>query len=173
MRWDRANSQILFDTENKIKNLLKEKLIFPDWEQKKLLEKHREAVQDYLKAHFERWEKRGDLVNLAHSLIRATEHVVLWIYAKRKRFQPYLPKWLFYYLENELVPESKYFNIIKKPYLSSLKTKDDARKIRDELLGLCQKIGLQFDYDKVEDVFVQGRDAWKKASERTKYYLIW
>lgn len=173
MRWDRANSQILFDTENRIRDLLKGKLVFPDWEQKKLLEKHRQAVQDHLKYNFEMWGKRGDLVNLANSLVRATEHVILWIYAKRKRFQPYLPKWLFYYLENDLLPESKYFNVIKKPYLNPIKTIGDAKKVRNGLLNLSQKVGLQFDYDKVEDLFAQCRSNWKKAPEKTKYYLSW
>ena len=173
IRWDRQNSQILFDTGDRIRNLLKEKLVFPDWEQKELLRKNRQGVQDHLKYNFEMWEKRGDLINLADSLIRATQHLILWIYANRRRFQPYLPKWLFYYLENDLLLESKYFSIMKKAYLSPIKTIDDAKKIRNELLRLCQKIGLGFDYDKVEDAFAQDRDNWKKASEKTKYYLSW
>jgi len=172
-RWDRENSQILFDTENRIKDLLKEKLVFPDWEQEKLLRKYRQEVEEHLIYNFEMWEKRGDLINLSDSLIRATEHLVLWIYAKNKKIQPYVPKWLFYHLENNFVPEAKYFNIIKKPYLNSIKTIDQARKIRNELLKLCEKIGIKFEYKDFEDLFSQNRKNWEKASEKTKYYLSW
>jgi predicted nucleotidyltransferase len=172
-RWDRENSQILFDTKNRIKDLLKEKLVFPDWEQKKLLRKYRQEVEEHLIYNFEMWEKRGDLINLSDSLIRATEHLVLWIYAKNKKIQPYVPKWLFYHLENNFVPEAKYFNIIKKPYLISIKTIDQARKIRNELLKLCEKIGIKFEYKDFEDLFSQNRKNWEKASEKTKYYLSW
>jgi len=172
-RWDRENSQILFDTENRIKDLLKEKLVFPGWEQKKLLRKYRQEVEEHLVYNFEMWEKRGDLINLSDSLIRATEHLVLWIYAKNKKIQPYVPKWLFYHLENNFVPEAKYFNIIKKPYLNSIKTIDQARKIRNELLKLCEKIGIKFEYKDFEDLFSQNRKNWEKASEKTKYYLSW
>jgi predicted nucleotidyltransferase len=173
MRWDRENSQILFDTENRIKDLLKEKLVFPDWEQKKLLRKYRREVEEHLIYNFEIWRKRGDLINLSDSLVRATEHLILWIYAKNRKFQPYIPKWLFYYLENDLVPESTYFNIIKKTYLSSFKTISHARKIRNELLKLCEKIGIKFDYKDFEDLFAQNRNNWEKASEKTRYYLSW
>jgi hypothetical protein len=173
MRWDRENSQILFDTENRIKDLLKEKLIFPDWEQKKLLRKYRREVEEHLIYNFEIWEKRGDLINLSDSLVRATEHLILWIYAKNRKFQPYIPKWLFYYLENDLVPESTYFNIIKKTYLSSFKAISHARKIRNELLKLCEKIEIKFDYKDFEDLFAQNRNNWEKASEKTRYYLSW
>jgi hypothetical protein len=173
MRWDRENSQILYDTENKIKNLLKEKLVFPDREQKKLLRKYRQGVEDHLKYDFEMWGKRGDLINLSDLLIRATEHIILWIYAKNKKYQPYIPKWLFYHLENGFVPESKYFNIIKKPYLEPVKSLNQARKIRNELLKLCKKTGIEFEYENVEELFERNRNNWQKASEKTKYYLSW
>ncbi len=173
MRWDRENSQILFEVDNKIKSMLKEKLVFPDWEQKKLLRKYRQGVEEHLKYDFEMWKKRGDLINLSDSLIRAAEHLILWIYAKNKKFQPYIPKWLFYYLENNLIPESKFFNVIKKPYLNPLKTIKQAKKVRNELLELSEKIGVEFDYKKVKDVFTQNRINWEKAQEKTKYYLSW
>lgn len=172
-RWDRENSQILFDVDNKIKSMLKEKLVFPDWEQKKLLKKYRQGIEEHLKYNFEMWKKRGDLINLSDSLIRTTEHLILWIYAKNKKFQPYIPKWLFYYLENNLIPESKFFNVIKKPYIESFKTIKQARRIRNELLELCQKIGVEFGYEKVTDVFAQNKNNWEKAKEKTRYYLSW
>jgi len=173
MRWDRENSQILFDTEHKIENLLKEKLVFPDWEQKKLLKKYSEGVEDHLKYNFEMWEKRGNLINLADSLIKATEYIILWIYVKNKKFQPYLPKWLFYYLENNFVPEAKYLDIIKKVYLNPLKTAVQAKRIRTELIELSKNIGIKFNYENLKDIFKQDGKNWEKTSEKTKYYLSW
>lgn len=173
MRWDKENSQILFDADNKIENLLKEKLVFPDWEQKKLLKKYSEGVEDHLKYNFEMWEKRGSLINLADSLIKATEYIILWIYAKNKKFQPYLPKWLFYYLENNFVPEAKHLDIIKKVYLNPIKTVVQAKRIRTELIELSKNIGIKFDYQNLEDIFKQDEKNWEKTSEKTKHYLSW
>ena len=173
MRWDRENSQILFDTEHKIENLLKEKLVFPDWEQKKLLEKYREGAEDHLKYNFEMWEKRGSLINLADSLIKATEYIILWIYAKNKKFQPYLPKWLFYYLENNFVREAKYSDIFEKVYLNPIKTTVQAKRIRTELIELSKNIGIKFNYENLKDIFKQDGKNWEKASEKTKHYLSW
>lgn len=166
MRWDRENSQILFDTEHKIENLLKEKLVFPDWEQKKLLEKHREGVENHLKYNFEMWEKRGSLINLVDSLIKAAEYIILWVYVKNKKFQPYLPKWLFYHLENNFVPEAEYLDIIKKVYLNPLKTAAQAKRTRTELIELSKNIGIKFNYQNLEDIFKKEGKNWEKASEK-------
>jgi hypothetical protein len=173
MRWDRENSQILFDTEHKIENLLKEKLVFPDWEQKELLKKCSDGVENYLKYNFEMWEKRGSLTNLADSLIKATEYIILWIYAKNKKFQPYLAKWLFYHLENNFVPEAKYSDIIKKVYLNPVKTAVQTKRIRTELIELSKNIGIEFNYKNLKDIFKQDGKNWEKASEKTKHYLSW
>jgi len=173
MRWDRENAQILFDTEHKIENLLKEKLVFPDWEQKKLLKKYSDGVEDHLKYNFEMWEKRGSLINLADSLIKATEYIILWIYAKNKKFQPYLPKWLFYHLENNFLPEEKYSDIIKKVYLNPVKTAVQAKRIRTELIELSKNIGIEFNYKNLKDIFKQDGKNWEKTSEKTKHYLSW
>jgi predicted nucleotidyltransferase len=173
VRWDQSNSQILFDKDKRIARLLKEKLVFTEAEQKKLLSFHRQEVDELLNYHFRLWEKRGDLINLAHCLIQTTEHIILWIYAKNKKFQPYTTKWLFYYLENNLIPEAKCFHIIKKAYLSPTKTLKQAKRIRDNLVKLCKEIGIQFHYEDLEAVFQQNRENWKKARDKTKYYLSW
>jgi len=172
-RWDRQNSIILFDTHNQTKNLLKAKLVFPDWEQKKLLRIYRNKIEEFLKWNFELWEKRGYLINLANSLIRATENIIRWIYAKNKVFQPYHPKWLFYFLENNLVPESKYLSIIKQPYLESIKTFKQARRIRNELLKLCRRLKIELENRDINELFEEHKKNWQKASEKTKYYLSW
>ena len=173
MRWDRENSQILFDTGNKINRLLREKLVFPDWEQKRLMKRYRNKIEESLKWNFELWEKRGYRLNLADSLIRAAENIILWIYAKNKKFQPYLPKWLFYYLENSLVPESKYLNVIKRPYLESIKTIDQATRIRNELLKLCRRLKIAFENRNIGEIFEEHKKNWQRSSEKTKCYLSW
>ncbi len=172
-RWDRENSKILFDTEGRIKSLLKEKLVFPDWEQKKLLSKYQKGVEAHLIYYFETWEKRGNSINLADTLIRASKNIILWIYAKNKKFHPYLPKWLFYYLENDLVPEAKFFSTIKKPFLGPLKTVKDLRNVRGELIELCEKIGIKLEIESIEEIFKKETENWNKASEKTKHYLSW
>lgn len=172
-RWDRQNSRLLFDTEDRIMKLLKEKLVFPDWEQKKLLEAYREGVDEHLNYNFKLWEMRGSVINLTDSLIRAVEHIILWIYAKNKKFQPYIPKWLFYHLENKSVPEARYFSTLKKAYLSSVTTITQARKIRNELISLCKIIGIEFEFEDLETIYKKERSNWEKAGKKTKFYLSW
>jgi hypothetical protein len=172
-RWDRENSKILFDTDSRLKSLLKEKLVFPDWEQKKLLSKYQKGVETHLIYFYEMWQKRGSQINLADTLIRASKNIILWLYAKNKKFHPYLPKWLFYYLESDLIPESKFFSIIKKPFLESLRTAKEIKNIREELLELCDNIGINLGYKNVKEVFEKEKAAWEKAREKTKYYLSW
>jgi len=173
IRWDRENSKVLFDPNDKIKKLLEKKLVFPDWEQKRLLRKYCWEIELHLKHYFEMWEKRGEIVNLAQTLIRAAENIVLWIYAKNRKFQPYIPKWLFYHLENKAVSESQFFDIIKKPFLEPIETIRRARQIQKELLGFCEKIGLQYRFKDVKEILNKEGDNWKKATEKTKYYLSW
>jgi hypothetical protein len=173
MRWDRENSQILFDTDRRIENLLKAKLVFPDWEQKKLLKKHAHGVTDDLIYNFELWTKRGTPLNLSHILTQGAEHLILWIYARNKRFQPYLPKWLFYHLENGFVPESKYLSTIKLPFVSPATTVRDARKMRARLVDLAGKLGVDFEFRTVAQVHAEEENNWEKASDRTKSYLSW
>ena len=173
MRWDRSNSSIMFDTRNRIRDMLKEKLVFPDSEQKRLLGKYRWAVEEYLVYNSETLERRGNLVNVSHALMHATENIILWIYAKNRRFQPYTPKWLFYHLENGFVPESRHMRTLQRPFLGPVKTVEQARAIRAELIGLCDKIGLRFKYRSVDEIFGTGDEKWGIASEKTKYYLSW
>jgi hypothetical protein len=173
MRWDRQNSQLLFDTDDRIANLLKEKLVFPDWEQRKLLATYRENVDEHLNYNFKLWEMRGRVINLADSLIRAVEHIILWMYAKNKKFQPYIPKWLFYHLENNPIPEAKYFSVLKKAYLGPITTVTQARKVRNELIGLCKKVGIELKYEDLEALHEKERINWDKATDKTKFYLSW
>jgi hypothetical protein len=173
MRWDRQNSQILYDSRGRIHRLLRDKLVFPDWEQKRLLKHHSDDIAEHLVYLFETWEKRGTPAHLAHTLTEAAKCLTLWIYAKNKEFQPHVPKWLFYHLENKVVPESRYLNTIKRPFTSSIRTVAEARKIRDELMGVADRVGVTFRYRTLVEVFEATAANWEKASEKTRHYLSW
>jgi len=173
MRWDRQNSILLFDSENRIRDLLRAKLVFPEWERQQLQKEYADKVEEYLVYSFDMWEQRGALVNLADLLITSTKYLIQWIYASNGKFQPYLPKWLFYYLENGQVPEAEFFDIIQKPFVGPITTAEEARQIRDELLDLCGKIGLRFRFGTINEVFQHCRYNWEQASARTKHYLSW
>lgn len=172
-RWDRQNSRILFDPAGKIKSLLKAKLIFPEWERKKLMDRHSRKVNSFLIYDFTIWSKRGRPHNLAHVLLQGTEHLILWIYARNRQFQPYAPKWLFYHLETGRVPEARYLATIRRPFTASITTIGGARKIREDLLDLCDRMGLPFEYRSTGEVHGEEARNWEKAPEKTRRYLGW
>jgi hypothetical protein len=173
VRWDRQNSILLFDSENRIRDLLKAKLVFPEWEREQLKQECADKVEEYLVHSYDMWEKRGTVVYLADLLITSTKWLIQWIYASNNKFQPYLPKWLFYYLENGQVPEAEFFEVIQKPFVAQIMTTEEAKQIRDELLDLCIKIGLRFRYGTINEVFKNCRHNWEQASIKTKHYLSW
>ena len=173
MRWDRENSRILFDSRNRIENLLKAKLVFPDDEQKRLLRKYSGGANLQLKYNFDTWAKRGGCLNSADCLIKGSEQMILWIYAKNKKFQPYMEKWPFYHLEIGAIPESKYLRTIARPYLEPVRTLAQAQDIRDALLKLGVKIGMAFEHEQIEEIFRKQEANWQKASPETKHYLSW
>jgi hypothetical protein len=173
LRWDRENSVILYDTGNRIRDLLREKLVFPDRERMRITAHQSEKIADRLIYEFALWEKRGEPLNLARLLTQAVEHLTLWIYAKNKKFQPYLDKWLFYHLETAAVPESGSLRILRKPFTQSIRSVAEARSIRDELLRLTADLGVELDYRSVEEVRSEEQENWTRASEKTRYYLSW
>jgi hypothetical protein len=173
MRWDRQNSQILHDSGGRIRRLLEDKLVFPDWEQKRLLKRYSDEIAEHLVYLFETWEKRGTPAHMAHTLTEAAKYLILWIYARNKEFQPHIPKWLFYHLENNFVPESRYLNILKRPFTSSIRTIAEARKIRDGLMDVADRVGVSFKYRTLDEVFEVMTQNWEKASERTRHFLSW
>ncbi|GEM_PF-1018355 len=173
LRWDRENSMILFDPQNKIKRLLKAKLVFADSEQKELLKKYEEAVNDYLIYHYLVWERRGHPFHLGYTLTKAAENFVYWLYAKNRKFQPYAPKWLFYYLENDLILESKHKKEISSLFTQRIETFKDAQAVRNKLVKICKKTGFPLiDFDIAKSA-KQNKKNWEKASERTRKYLSW
>ncbi len=172
-RWDHQFSRLLYDTDDRVAHLLKEKLVFPDREQKRLLVRHRGLVDEYLNYLFRLWDLRGDPFHLAHCLVRAAEHIILWIYARHKQFQPYIAKWLFFHLDRAAVPESKYLGVLKKAYVSSLTSRAQARLIRDELTALCHTIGLLLKYENIDLQCARHERNWRRASDKTRHFLSW
>ncbi len=173
MRWDRQNSILLYDKENKISNLLKKKLVFPEAERKQLLDEYTSKLEEYLVLSYDMWEERGSLANVADLLITSTKYLIQWIYARNGKFQPYLPKWLFYYLENGQVPEADFLDIIQKPFIGPITTLQEARQIRKELLDLCRRMGLDFRFKNVDELFQYCKYNWEETSAKTKRYLSW
>jgi len=173
MRWDRANAIIVFDTTGRLRDLLRQKLVFPDREQRHLLRQHARAVEEHLIYNFELWRQRGHVSNLAHALLEATEHLILWTYARNRVFQPDTSKWLFYYLENGLVPESKYLRVLRRPYVASIGTVAEANSIREPLLRLCHRLGVAIEFPSVAAVREQCKARWRTIPEATRHYLSW
>ena len=173
VRWDREQALILADSEGKLAELLANKIVFPEPERKELLELYRGLVEEYLLHNAVLWSKRGHLVNVMDTIITGAKHLICWLYAKNNKFQPYLPKWLFYYLENNLIPESKYFNILKRPYLESISTHDKAMEIREALLKVCRDCGMEFRFGSIDEIFAYCRRNWDDLPERSKKYLSW
>lgn len=173
LRWDRENSIILFDTDDRIKNLLKEKLIFPNEERKQLLKKYEATVNDYLIYHFLAWKKRGYPFHLAYTLNKAAENLIYWIYAKNIKFQPYTPKWIFYHLENNSIPESKYKKEIFNIFSQSIKSVKEAEIVRNKLVKICEKVKFPLIDFNEEKSAKNNQENWNNASEKTKKYLSW
>jgi predicted nucleotidyltransferase len=172
-RWDQQNSQILYDSNNRIKNLLAEKLVYPDWEQKKLLRKYQYQVDELLVYFPEMWANRGQLYNIIDSLTQAVHSIVLWIYAKNKAFEPYLPKWPFFHLENGTVPEAKYLDSLVEIYTRPIRSQATAMHVRKKLLKVCNQIGMKFEFNGFTDVHQRTKANWKKIPEKSKEILKW
>ncbi len=173
LRWTLESSHILYDTKNRIAGMLAEKVIFPDSERRRLMNDHHHWADEILNYMYPTWEARGQVYHLAHILRQAADNIVLWIYAKNNKFQPYLRKWHFYYLENNMIPESRHFKIIKKAYTSPITTRKQADQMRRELINLCGKIGMNIVEVKWEDVLKKNSINWENASDKTKFYLDW
>jgi len=173
LRWTLQNSIILYDTKARIKKLLDEKLVFPKAEQRRLMEDNHHWADEILNYMYPTWEARGDIHNLAHLSRQAVENIILWTYAKNGVFQPYLRKWLFYYFENNLIPESIYFHIVKKAYTHPITGIRQAARMRAELFRLCEAVGMDIHPIKWEQVIETNSKNWERASEKARHYLGW
>ncbi|MDH4157294.1 MAG: hypothetical protein OEW00_08475 [candidate division Zixibacteria bacterium] len=172
-RWHQENSQILFDTDNRVKRLLQQKLVYADREQKKLMRRYHEAVHEHLVFFPELWAKRGHLYNVIDALTRGVTFIVLWIYAKNRVFEPYMEKWPFYHLEMKNVPEYVHLEALTEIYTRPLRTVAGAMRIRRKLLDLCDQIGLQWEVYSCAEAHQRCEQNWGKVSEETKRLLSW
>lgn len=172
-RWTLENSRIMHDKDGRIAALLSKKLVFPESERRKLMKHHRAEALEILNYIVPLWEGRGQAYHLASILRRATEHIILWIYAKNRKFQPDLTKWLFYHLENNLVPEARYFHIIRDIAVRRIGDRRQAQRTQAELFDLANAIGMAMERVSWEEMTRQQRANWENASEKTRYYLSW
>lgn len=172
-RWDLRYSRILYDHNGHIKRLLERKLIYPEKEQVRLLNKYRMQVQEHLIFYPEIWMARGQLYNLIDTLIRGVENIILWIYARNLVFEPYAPKWLFFYLETKAIPEFRYLARLTEIYSVSVRTKAVAMNIRKSLISLCDEIGLDLNFKNSADARRLTDSNWKKISDESRRLLIW
>jgi hypothetical protein len=172
-RWDQQNSQILQDTGHRIEKLLQEKLVYPEVEQKKLMKKYKNEVHEYLVFFPEMWAERGQLYNIVDALVRSVQSMILWIYARNKAFEPYIPKWLFYHLESRAVPEYIYLGTLTEVFTHPPRSITNALRIRKRLLRLCKQIGLEFEVYNLSEAQIKTRENWKKISRETRELLSW
>jgi len=173
LRWTLQQAIIFHDTKDRISDMIAAKVIFPETERTKLVRDNHHWAEEILNYMYPTWVQRGRIHNLAHLLRNAAEHIILWIYAGRGLFRPYMRKWPFYYLENNLVPEAVYFPIIKRAYTASISTRAEADRMRRDLFGLCAKIGMDIKPIDWADVVKKNTENWKNASDKTKRYLNW
>jgi len=172
-RWDQQNTQIMYDTGDRVKDLLKSKLVYPDSEQKKLLRKYHQETHEYIVFFPEMWAERGWLYNIVDSLMKGVQTIVLWIYARNKAFEPFMPKWPFFHFENNSIPESKYLKRLTRVYTDPIKTIRAAMRIREDLLELCGDIGMRWEVYSTEQAQERCRKNWRKVSEDTRKALTW
>jgi len=172
-RWDHQNSQILHDSRGRIEKLLAEKLVYPDAEQKRLLARYRGEVHEHLVFYPELWAERGQLYNVIDALVGAVKNITLWIYAKNRVFEPYAPKWLFYHLENRAVPEHVHLKTLTSVYRRRVTTMAHAMRIRDDLLKLCERIGLGWDVYSAAEAHARAVRNWAKVAAESRQLLSW
>ena len=173
MRWHQQLSIVLHDTDGRVRKLLADKLIYPDREQKRLLKQYHQEIHEHLVFFPEMWARRGHLYNVVDTLMRAVQNIVLWIYASNKAFEPYLAKWPFYHLETKAVPEHVHLKRLTRIYTSPIRNLASAMRIRDDLLNLCQELGIRWEVYSLAEAHERARKNWRDLPEETKRILAW
>ncbi len=171
IRWTLENSRIMYDTDNRIKRMLAEKIVFPEPERRKMMKEYRHEADEMINYIYPTWRKRGQVYHLAGILRKAAEYLILWIYAYNRKFQPYLNKWLFYHLENGAVPEARYLRQFKRAFQWPVRTGAEADYLRSELFKVCAKIDIDIEPANVKKDLARQERNWAEASSRTRHYL--
>ena len=172
-RWDFQYSQILHDTRGRVKKLLKEKLVYPDSEQEKLLKHYYWEIMEHLVFYPELWRDRGNLYNISDTLIRASQNIILWYYAKHKLFEPYIPKWSYFHFETRNVPRPELLKKIIVPVTNPVKSLKEAFKIRESLIDICQSIGIKFEMLSSAEADIKMEKNWEQLPDKVKELLSW
>lgn len=173
LRWTLESAIILHDTEDRIASLISSKVIYPDSERNKMMKDYRHWTDEILNYMYPTWEARGQVYNLAQLLRQAAESIILWIYARNRKFEPYTRKWLFYYLENNMIPEAGYLRVIKGVFTKPITTLSQALALRAEMFDLCDKLQMGIKPITWDEVLAKNVNNWEKASEKTRHYLSW
>lgn len=173
LRWTLAEGDIMYDTGGRIAELIAEKVVFPEYERKRLMDEHFHEVDEILNYLYPTWQLRGDVHHLGYLMRLATEHIIRWCYARNQCFRPYMTKWPFYYLENGLIPEAKHMKMFTKAFTAGITTNRQADRMRGDLFRLCRLIEMDIEPVDIHQVMARMPDNWAMASEKTRYYLSW
>ena len=117
-KWDGKDVKILFDRNNKVRNLFKEKCTWKKGEKKSLSDEFR-FKGNWLIALAEKFDKRGDLRHAHMLLNECLDSYVNAYFLLNNEFVPFY-KWKYYY-----------FNKLKKPNEKVRKKIYEAYKIKD------------------------------------------
>jgi hypothetical protein len=135
-RWDAVNGKLLYDTDGKVRKLLREKTVFRKGERKKLLSEYG-FLANWCIQLAEVFDHRGDL-RQAHLLVNESLDAVINNYfVLAKEFIPYF-KWKIYYFQKLKKPSKE----IKELIFDLYRIKDYSRKelyrrmnlVRDKIL---------------------------------------
>lgn len=115
-RWDLANSKILFDRGNKIKNLITKKAKWKKGEREELLEGDLGSSKFWCFSLARTFISRGDLIN-AHMLLNESLNLFVdYYFVSSNEFIPHF-KWKYYYFQKLKQPSDKIKKTILKAYL--------------------------------------------------------
>jgi predicted nucleotidyltransferase len=171
VRWDHQCSRVLYDPEGKIGELLRQKLVYPEAEQRRLLARYKQGIHEHLVFSPELWAERGRLYHVIDTLVRGVQQIVLYIYARNKVFEPYIDKWLFFHLETQAVPEFVHLDRLTRVLARPPKDIKQAMRLRADLLDLCGQLGLIYRCYSHAEAREIGEDDWRRASEKTREVL--
>lgn len=167
-RWNHTYARILRDPEQKLQALLDSKLVFPEQERRQLLSFHGNMAQEHVVYYPAMWLERGEFYNAAHTLHRAVESILLWVYADRRLFQPYMPKWPFFHFETGELQMPDVYAKLTAIYRRPPRTATQLHAVRRGLLAACEQIGLCWDCYSEAEAIARSEARWRELSAETK-----
>ena len=94
-RWERQYHKVLYDTQDKVKNLLKEKCVWENGERKRLFNQIIFRAGWYLDLPLD-FVKRGDLTSAQYHINKSIEWILESLFLKNGHFYPW-NKWKMHY----------------------------------------------------------------------------